>query len=399
MIELSWGALGRLVAARARLGPDAGDDALLAAARSPRQKMAALLTSARALEGEPMPAAWTDVLRRHQARTVFYSQHVDALTRQVPDVTVFKGQTLARDYPVGFVRGAGDVDLHCASVESQWHAARYLLDTGWYVKAFTLYAPRGNVPEAVVALGHENIPCDSQAPGITLSTSHLLTDLWSPPLALDGARSARATSLVCLFAEQWERAVRTRDLVDYSVAMASATRDDQADLIALTTHARTRHQWWRLRSLCRTAGLAVDDPGPGHAAGASDAAVRAIRAARRRARPVRVAAHLAGWTVDDDRGVLFDAFSDWFHARVGVRRALDAGMPAFGVESDDRRSPALAVEHHHGQAVARTPLGSFRLVVGSCTDDAPTDVSLRAEATAAAEGPIATQNRAGRSAQ
>jgi hypothetical protein len=97
--------------------------------------------------------------------------------------------------------------------------------------------------------------------------------------------------------------------------------------------------------------------------------------------PLRVAGLMAISTVDSDRGALADWLAHAFQRRIGCWRLLRLGLPLFAVPFTsgpltsgpltsvaDARSDAdgLTLERRGPHLVARTPIGSFLLVAGSC---------------------------------
>lgn len=350
---------------RARLAAGADDDALLAAARGPRQKMAALLASARVREQRPMPDSWHAFLDAQRRRVDLYARTVDLVRDDVPGVRVVKGASIASHYPHGLLRGAGDVDLWCPTPDDRWAAARRLRGAGWYVTALTVFA-RGTAPEEVLVSLRTDALGGDHPPGLTLATTHVATNPWAPPVRLPPS-SPRVIDLACVVAEQWEQGVRTRDILDQHLLTRAFTADEHRALDVALAHAGMRHLHVRLRA---AAAAHLDDARPSRSGGArTDAARQAARVVRHHLRPARVVARALAPTVDVDRGRVLDLVADRFHAHGGTARAMRAGRPAFGVPVDERTVPVPAVEHRQDRSFLHSPLGTFRLVVGSCLDD------------------------------
>lgn len=335
------GVLRQLLVSRG-VPPDADDEALLSAARLPRHKL---------------------------------------------DITLL-GWQIGDHYPPGLIRAAGDLDV-VSSSDELWQAARALRHGGWEVGAFTLFpaapgrcsgrATTGtDTDQAVTGWCHVlvelNQPSDSgyidEPYGVELRTADVATSIRMPAKRLDGSplRPA-AASVLALVAERWERPFRSRDIYDLAVL---AGQLDDADVAALNgglTAAMLWPQMGELSALLRPCGLArAPDPAGGRRAARRARMARLGRSALLWSHPLRVAGLLATSTVDADRGALADRLAHAIHRRIGAWRLLRLGLPLFAVPLPDAMAQAgpMTLERHGAHLIARTPIGSFLMVAGSC---------------------------------
>jgi len=85
--------------------------------------------------------------------------------------------------------------------------------------------------------------------------------------------------------------------------------------------------------------------------------------------PLRAAGLLVISTVDADRGVLADRMAHAVQRRIGAWRLLRLGLPLFAVPLPSVPRPdvdRLELERRGRLLIARTPIGAFLLVAGSC---------------------------------
>lgn len=386
------GALCQLLVSRG-VAPDADDEKLLAAARLPRHKLDVTLLSAWESAGHSLSPDQRAELAAHRDRLRRYRATLSMISSAAPHVRVVKGWEIGDRYPPGLIRAAGDLDVVCAPGEL-WQAARALRDGGWEVGAFTLFpAALGRGPgraattgtatgagtdQAVTGWCHVLVeltqPSDSgyidEPYGVELRTADVATSIRMPAMRLDGAplRPA-AASVLALVAERWERPFRSRDVYDLAVL---AGQLDDADAAALTGGLTTAMLWPQMRelsALLRRSGLdsELDQPGSRRATWQARTA-RLSQSALLWSHPLRVAGLLATSTVDADRGALADRLAHAVHRRIGAWRLLRLGLPLFAVPLPDAKPETgpMTLHRQGPHLVARTPVGSFLMVAGSC---------------------------------
>jgi hypothetical protein len=376
------GALRQLLVSRG-VAPDADDDALLSASRTALHKLHVTVLSARESAGQRLQpeqqaelAAYRDRLKRYQAAWSIVSL-------AAPHAQVVKGWTIGDHYPPGLLRGAGDLDVICPPGEL-WQAALALIGQGWETEALTLF-PSGpgsgrDVGEWCHVLMEVTRPrdCDyiEDPYGVELRTADVATNIRVAARRLNGTPlPAAAANVLALAAERWERPFRTRDIYDLAILTGQL---DRAGLDALNDALTTTMLWPQMRELSGLLhrsglGQAPSQPGSLRAAWRARAA-RQRRAAALWAHPLRAAALLATSTVDTDRGALADRLAHAVQRRIGSWRLLRLGLPLFAVPlpavAPDAGAAAegLILERRGAHLIARTPIGSFLMVAGSCPE-------------------------------
>jgi hypothetical protein len=379
--------LRRLLISR---GAPADDEELLAAARSAKHKLHITVLSARESAGQSLSPEQQAELAAYRHRLGQYRLAWSVVADAAPRAQVVKGWTIGDHYPPGLLRSAGDLDVVCPPGEL-WPAARALIEQGWELEALTLFpagrASRAEVSDWCHVLLAVTRPGDSdliEDPyDVELRTADVAISIRVPARRLNGVPlPSAAANVVALAAERWERPFRTRDVYDLSIL---GRRLDYAALDPLDDALTASMLWPQLRELSRLlrrSGLAAEPARP-----ASRRAVWHSRAARLRlsaalwSNPLRVAGLMAISTVDSDRGALADWLAHAFQRRIGCWRLLRLGLPLFAVPFTsgpltsgpltsvaDARSDAdgLTLERRGPHLVARTPIGSFLLVAGSC---------------------------------
>ena len=381
-------ALRQLLLSRG-LAADADDEALLTAARSAQHKLHITVLSARESAGHPLTIAQQAELAAYRDRQQVYRAAWSIVSAAAPHAQVVKGWTIGDHYPPGLLRSAGDLDVVCPLGEL-WQAALALLDEGWEVAAFTLF-PAGPGSELDVS-GWCHVLMELMRPadcdqidepyGVELRTADVATSIRVPAWRPDGPPlPATAANVLALSAERWERQFRTRDIYDLAILTHLL---DRAAIESLNTALAQTMLWPAYRELSRLllrSGLCQPPPQPG----GSQAAWRA-RAARLRhsallwAHPLRAIGLFATSTVDADRGALPDRLARGVHRRIGSWRLLRLGLPLFAVplaETEAEPADGLTLDHRGGHLVARTPVGSFLLVAGSCPEEWLEEASAR----------------------
>jgi hypothetical protein len=381
-------ALRQLLVSRG-LPADADDEALLTAAGSARHKLHITVLSARESAGQPLTTAQQAELAAYRDRQKVYRAAWSTVQDAAPHAQVVKGWTIGDHYPAGTLRSAGDLDVVCPLAEL-WRAARALQDEGWEVEAFTLFPAQPGSDLDVSGWCHVLMelmrPADSgyidEAYGVELRTADVATSIRVPAWRPDGGPLPETTAnVLALAAERWERPFRTRDIYDLAIL---AGLMDQAALEALSRALAQTMLWPAYRELSRL----LSDSGLGQPPalpGSSRAAWRA-RAARLRqatvlwAHPLRAIGLFATSTVDADRGALPDRLAQGVQRRIGSWRLLRLGLPLFAVPlAEPAAEPAsgLTLEHRGRLLLARTPVGSFLLVAGSCPEEWLEEASAR----------------------
>ena len=350
------------------LAVDLPDAELLRVAAEPRHKLAVLLLSAWRREGRELDPADAARLAAYEHRAEEYRRVWDGLRPVAPGMRQVKGLEIADRYPAGLVRGAGDMDLTCADLDEVWRGASRLAGAGWTLNALTLLpAPAG--PGVLVEFHRPADPPLTEPYGVELRTVDIATSLRRRLIRLRHPEQGVAKNIVALLAERWERAFRSRDVLDLAVLLPGLP--DDGSLPAMLDETGLWPEWVELAR--KVAELGWLPPG----APPLDAGRRRRELVARHARdlagwshPVRALGTLAQRTVDGDRGPGWDRFADVVHRRVGVRRLLAAGLPVFGVPLDaDDRADRLVLVCRGGHLVARTPVGSLLLVGGACQQD------------------------------
>ena len=390
MPEVSVGTVARLLPARGA-DPHADDGELLAAARAPRHKLAATLLSLWELDGRALTPAQRAELAAHRERLEVYRATWQALNKAAPDAFLLKGFGIAALYPAGVLRSAGDLDVVCTTSAGLWAASRLLLDDGWQVSAFTVFAARpGDTvieQEAPDGTGPCHVLVEITRPGpdpdgdelaVGLTTAEIVTLTSRPPYQLARPpRAPLAANLVALAAELWERDYRSRDLLDLALL---AERLTAADLDALRDGLDRTGLWPEWQTLTDAVArlgwplplVLPETPG----AARRERLSRRVRAAARWSHPVRALGYAAQSGVERE-SVLADRASDLLHERIGAHRALALGLPLFGVPlggegSDGSSAPSASglefVRRGRG-LVALSPAGSYLLAAGACRQE------------------------------
>ncbi len=367
---------------------DADDEALLVAAGSAQHKLHITVLSARESAARPITPDQQAELAAYRDRLKQYRGAWSIVSAAAPRSQVLKGWTIGDHYPAGLLRSAGDLDVVCAPDEI-WLAARALVDEGWEMEAITLFPTRRGAALDVSGWCHILMdlikPSDSDFIDdpyeVELRTADVATNLRIPARRLDDTPlPPAAASVLALAAERWERPFRTRDIYDLGILTRQL---DQAALAALSDALTATTLWPALRELADL--LVRADLGPPPALpGSRQAAWRSRVAQVRRSillwsHPLRAAGLLATSTVDEDRGALADRVSHAVQRRIGSWRLLRLGLPLFAVPLPGTDTgPAvdrLTLERRGPHLVARTPVGSFLLVAGSCPESWLTEAS------------------------
>lgn len=393
MPEVSIETVTRLLVAR---GADlrADDDELLAAARTPRHRLAATLLSLWERECRPLTQAQRARLARHRTRLEIYHATWDCLSQTAPDAFVLKGSSIAALYPPGVLRSAGDLDVVCTTPDDLWAAARLLRDDGWQVAAFTVLAarpgdtvidqeapdqtPRCHVLMWITRPGPD--PAGDEL-AVRLTTAEIVTAGSRQPYQLvRSPRAPLAANVVALAAELWERELSSRDVLDLALLAEQLTL---ADLDSLRDGLNRTGLWPEWRTLT-DAVAQLGWPLPVVLPEASGTALRErvarrVRAAARWSHPVRALGYAAQSSVERE-SALADRACGLLHERIGVYRALSLGLPLFGVPLRGGGPGALIAPRPPGASglefvrlgrslVALSPVGSFLLTAGACRQE------------------------------
>jgi hypothetical protein len=368
---------------------DADDEALLTAARSARHKLHITVLSAREAAGQPLTTAQRAELAAYRDRQQVYRAAWSIVSAAAPHAQVVKGWTIGDHYPPGTHRSAGDLDVVCP-LDELWRAAAALRADGWEVEAFTLF-PAGPGSELDVS-GWCHVLMELMRPadcdqidepyGVELRTADVATSIRVPAWRPDGDPLPITTAnVLALAAERWERPFRTRDIYDLAILTDLM---DQAAMEALSTALTQTMLWPAYRELSRLllrSGLGQPPAQPGGSQAAWRARIARLRqSAVLWAHPLRAIGLLATSTVDADRGALPDRLARGAQRRIGSWRLLRLGLPLFAVPlAEPAAEPAdgLALDHREGHLVARTPVGSFLLVAGSCPEEWLVEASAR----------------------
>jgi hypothetical protein len=407
---------------------DADDEALLAAARSAKHKLHITVLSARESTGQSLSPEQKAELEAYRQRLERYRAAWTIVAGAAPHAQVVKGWTIGDHYPPGLLRSAGDLDVVCRPDEL-WAAARALIDRGWELEALTLFPAGGRSRPSGDASSWCQIALVVTRPGdcdlidepldVELRTADVATSIRVPAWRHSGASMPpAAANVLALAAERWERPFRTRDIYDLAIL---ADQLDPAGLEALDGALTATMLWPQLRELARLlrhSSLATapdqrgggratwpylpgggratgpdqrgggraagpDQPGGGRATwpylpGGRRAAWRSRSARLRHStalwlHPLRVAGLAAISTTDADRGAMADRLAQAVQRRIGSWRLLRLGLPLFAVPLPSGSRPetdglelGLELERRGPHLVARTPIGSFLMVAGSC---------------------------------
>lgn len=362
---------------------DSDDAAVLAAARTAEHKLHITVLSARESAGQPLSGEHRAELAAYRERVERYRAAWSIISETAPNAQVVKGWTIGDHYPPGTHRSAGDLDVVCRPGEL-WQAARALIDNGWEMEAMTLFPAAPGADLDVSGWCHVLMdvvkPSDSdfidEPYEVELRTADVATSIRVPARRLgDAPLPPAAASVLALAAERWERPFRTRDVYDLAILAGLL---DRAGLDALNDALTATMLWPQMRELSRLLrrsglGQPPDQPGSRRAAWRSRVA-RLRRSVTLWSHPLRVGGLLVTSTVDADHGALADRLAQIFQRRIGSWRLLRLGLPLFAVPlpAEPRRAAAgaeacgLTLERRGPHLVARTPVGSFLLVAGSC---------------------------------
>lgn len=345
----------------------AGDGTLVEFARDPAHKLAATLLSAWAAEGRRLPEQLRHELDEHRRRIAYYADTWSSIVDAAPNAYVVKGPSIAAHYPPHLVRAAGDLDVVCRNGDELWAAAVRLVEQGWDVTAATIQLSKRDGYDVLLQLERPSGSSLGVPYVIDLTTADVATSLRTRAHQLSTRdRSPLATSVVALVAERWERRFTSRDVLDLYLLEAAATPQDVAALTVGLAESGLGRAWRELSRDLDRSGL-----GP-HGRIRLDTGSRVdLRCAADRTRrwlhPLRALGYMAATTVDADRGPLLDRLGRFVHERAGAYRLLSLGLPLFGVPLPHAAaSPELRLARQGGQAVARTPVGSFLLVGAAC---------------------------------
>ena len=393
MPEVSIETVTRLLAARG-VNPRVDDSELLAAARASRHKLAATLLSLWELEGRALTSEQHAELAAHRERLAVYRAVWQSLSKAAPDAFVLKGSGIAALYPPGVLRSAGDLDVVCTTPDDLWPATRLLLDDGWRVSAFTVFAARPGDSVIEQESPDQTAPChvllEITRPGpdpagdelaVGLTTAEIITVTSRRPYQLARPpRAPLAAHLVALAAELWERDARSRDLLDLALLVERLTADDLDALRDGLNRTGLWPEWQTLTDAVAELGwpLRVVLPETQGAA-LRERMARRVRAAARWSHPVRALAYAAQFGVERE-SALADRASDLLHERIGAYRALALGLPLFGVPLDGQVPGARAARGaptasglefiRLGRSlVALCPAGAYLLAAGACRQE------------------------------
>ncbi|HEX9624761.1 MAG TPA: hypothetical protein VF979_10315 [Streptosporangiaceae bacterium] len=381
---------------------DADDEAMLAAARSAKHKLHITVLSARESAGQSLSPEQQAELAAYRHRLEQYRAAWSIVADAAPHAQVVKGWTIGDHYPPGLLRSAGDLDVVCPPGEL-WGAARALIDRGWELEAMTIFpsgpasapscsAPSRSAPSDVSDRCHVLMAvtrpsdCDliEDAYDVELRTADVATSIRVPARALNGnSLSPAAANVLALAAERWERPFRSRDVYDLAILAGQLDRAGLDSLGGALTATMLWPQMRELSRLLRRSGLAAEPAQPGRRREAWRArAARLRRSSALWSNPLRVAGLASISTTDADRGALADRLAHAVQRRIGSWRLLRLGLPLFAVPltsvpvpvpvpgpgpADSRADvDGLKLERRGPHLIARTPIGSFLLVAGSC---------------------------------
>jgi hypothetical protein len=388
--QVSIGTVNRLLAARGA-DPRADDGELLAAARAPRHKLGATLLSLWEQEDRALTPAWRAELAAHRERLDVYRATWQVLGKAAPDSFILKGSGIAALYPPGVLRSAGDLDVVCTTPDDLWAAARLLLDDGWQVSAFTVFAARPGDTVIEQEAPEQTAPChvliEITRPGpdpsgdelaVGLSTAEIITLTSRRPYQLARPpRAPLAAHLVALAAELWERDYRSRDLLDLALLVQRLTADDLDALRDGLNRTGLWPEWQTLTDAVAQLGWPLPLVLPETPSAAlRERMSRRVRATARWSHPLRALAYAAQSGVDRESGFA-DRASDLLHERIGAYRALALGLPLFGVPlrgdgqgtSTAPSADGLEFVRIGRSLVALTPAGSYLLAAGACRQE------------------------------
>jgi hypothetical protein len=351
---------------------------LLDAAASERHKLGATLLSLWERDGVDLDGPSRAQLAAYRERRDCYQGVWDQVSKIAEDAYVLKGAALAAVYPPGVLRSAGDLDVVCPSIDGLWAVAAHLAGRGWEPAAFTVLParPGDGVPWHVMVELVRPGPAElGEELAVGLTTVEVITRASQPPYQLARPpRSPLAASAVALVAERWERALRSRDLLDLALLSERLTGPDLADLRDGLARTGLWPEWNALAGAVARQGWPCVQLPEARTRARRERIRRAVRAARRGLRPMRLPALLAQRGVDRDTGRFGDLAADLAH-RIGVERVLALGLPVFGVpvgepgEPGDPAPRALELVRTGRHVLARTPVGSFLLTAGACREE------------------------------
>lgn len=194
-----------------------------------------LVVSVAASEGARLSAAARGLIERAEGRIADYSD-LYAHVREAADVQLLKGDEIARYYPHGIVRAAGDVDLVAADEENFWRTACEIVDRRRISQiGFTVVG--GSRRHLLMTLewpaADEVLECARSA---DLSTAAFTQRLGVLPIQPEMPVSRWIACLLAIAEERFQRDFRLRDVVD--VLALSGSAPEPAEIVRAITDWR-----------------------------------------------------------------------------------------------------------------------------------------------------------------
>ncbi|PGH41750.1 Uncharacterised nucleotidyltransferase [Micromonospora sediminicola] len=337
------------------------DRALLRAARDSSVTLPHLVLSLLEREGTTLGSGSSDELRRARQRAARYR---DILTRarELADVRVLKGPSLAARYPAGVLRPVGDLDLVVADEAGLWRVAHAVLDA-YPVEHLDLTLLRDDVRQHVmVGLSWPaDDPLLDRDVKVELSTTALPGNGRDVPARRRLPDDPWLADLLTLAEEGLQRRFTPKDVVDVLVLIDAAHPvPDDAAIVAVARDNHLAPELAQLLARCSPVLPADRRDGLDAALACAVAEERARRAAQPDpADPSAVAA------TPEER--------------------LRAGQPVYGMVLRRATRPELTLSRLHTPepdlTLLRTPVADALMVTGQLVDSHLYDRAQRALAT------------------
>ncbi len=173
-----------------------------------------LVISMAVAEGHRLGTGSAHQLATHRRRAAVYAALAERLA-EAADVTVLKGAAIARHYPVGLVRPAGDLDLVVASEPELWRAARVIADA-WHPDAIALTAvDTDDACHLVIGFDRPaEDPLLEPDYAVELATFAFPGDQAAVPLRAAPPADGAVAQLVALAEERCQRPFSVKDALD-----------------------------------------------------------------------------------------------------------------------------------------------------------------------------------------
>ncbi|HEX6344808.1 hypothetical protein [Umezawaea sp.] len=324
--------------------------ALLRKARSTAFTLPHLVLSVFEQEGVRLGSGSADELRRARGRAADYAAVVEHVSSEVR-VDVMKGPALARRYPSGILRPAGDLDLVVPDEVALWRVAR-LVDALAPTTPEVSVSLLGGGPDRHVVASLTWPAADAVLDRdirVDISTMAFPGDQAAVPVRAPLPPDPWLADLLSVTEERFQRAFTAKDVLDLVVL-----DDDAPDDLASVVDAAARHRVApELAELVSRAASVVD---------------------------LRALAPLAGSLAPHAERELETRAAHGTGPGTDVPRRIAAGVPVYGMPLRVERRPereVVAVRRAGDAHLAATPFGDYLLVGSGLVDPLLHESALR----------------------